>query len=143
MLAGRGAVYYSRKTAGEFSHFHRGCDCKVVPGFEDDLDAELVEGVRPKELRDVWKHFEKINSCDLPKAQNNALKYAYLDTAGGVLGAVSPTPAALVDSFDDAIASAWKDFSKQKTVQNYNSTVGEFLRRIGENYGLSLKGEVW
>ena len=143
MLASRGAVYYSRKTAGEFKHFHRGCDCKVVPGFEDDPDAELVEGVRPKELRDVWKHFEKIDSCDLPKAQKNALKYAYLDTAGGVLRAVSPTPAALVDSFDDAIASAWKDFSKQKTVQNYNSTVGEFLRRIGENYGLSLKGEVY
>ena len=54
MLASRGAVYHTRKTAGEFRHFHRRCDCKVVPGFEVDPDAELVEGVRPEELRDQW-----------------------------------------------------------------------------------------
>lgn len=42
MLASRGAVYNTRKTAGEWRHFHRGCDCKVVPSFEGDPDAELV-----------------------------------------------------------------------------------------------------
>ncbi len=31
MLAGRSAVYHTRKSAGEFRHFHRRCDCKVVP----------------------------------------------------------------------------------------------------------------
>lgn len=36
MLASRGAVYHSRKTAGEWRLFHRGCDCKVVPSFEGD-----------------------------------------------------------------------------------------------------------
>lgn len=36
MLASRGAVYHTRKTAGEWRHFHRGCDCKVVPSFKDD-----------------------------------------------------------------------------------------------------------
>lgn len=36
MLASRGAVYHTRKTAGEWRHFHRGCDCKVVPSFEGD-----------------------------------------------------------------------------------------------------------
>ena len=36
MLASRGAVYHTRKTAGEWRHFHRGCDCKVVPSFEVD-----------------------------------------------------------------------------------------------------------
>ena len=50
MLASRGAVYHSRKTAGEFKHFHRNCDCKVVPSFEGDPDAELVQGVMPREL---------------------------------------------------------------------------------------------
>ena len=45
MLASRGAVYHTRKTASEWRHFHRGCDCKVVPSFEDDPDAELVQGV--------------------------------------------------------------------------------------------------
>lgn len=44
MLASRGAVYCSRKTAGEWRHFHRNCDCKVVPGFEKDPLAVLVEG---------------------------------------------------------------------------------------------------
>lgn len=36
MLASRGAVYHTRKTAGEWRHSHRGCDCKVVPSFEGD-----------------------------------------------------------------------------------------------------------
>lgn len=75
MLASRGAVYHSRKTAGEFRHFHRRCDCKVVPGFEDDKDAELVEGVRPKELRELWGKFKEIDSAEgLSKAQRNFAK---------------------------------------------------------------------
>ena len=52
MLSSRGAVYYSRKTAGEQNHYHRRCDCKIVPGFEDDPDAEIVEGYDPKGMRD-------------------------------------------------------------------------------------------
>ena len=59
MLASRGAVYHTRKSAGEFKHFHRGCDCKVVPSFDPDSDAELVEGVRPKELRERMTLMEK------------------------------------------------------------------------------------
>lgn len=31
MLTSCGAVYHTRKSAGEFKHFHRGCDCKVAP----------------------------------------------------------------------------------------------------------------
>jgi len=50
MLTSRGAVYRTRETAGEWRHFHRGCDCKVVPSFEGDPDAELVQGVKPREL---------------------------------------------------------------------------------------------
>ena len=61
MLASRGAVYHTRKSAGEFRHFHRNCDCKVVPGFEDDPDAELVEGVNPEELREQWAQFKNID----------------------------------------------------------------------------------
>lgn len=61
MLASRGAVYHTRKTAGEFRHFHRRCDCKVVPGFEDDPDAELVEGVRPDELRSQWAACKRVD----------------------------------------------------------------------------------
>ena len=35
MLASRGFVYHSAKTAGEFDHFHRDCRCKVVAGFPE------------------------------------------------------------------------------------------------------------
>lgn len=75
MLAGRGAVYHTRQTAGEFKHFHRHCDCKVVPGFEDDPMAELVEGYRPRELYDRWKAFDQIDSWKwLSVADKNEIK---------------------------------------------------------------------
>lgn len=61
MLASRGAVYHTRKTAGEWRHFHRGCDCKVVPSFEGDPDAELVQGVKPRELYERYKQFKEID----------------------------------------------------------------------------------
>lgn len=32
MLASRGFVYWSKESAGEFSHWHADCRCKVVPG---------------------------------------------------------------------------------------------------------------
>ena len=61
MLASRGAVYHTRKTAGEWRHFHRGCDCKVVLSFEGDPDAELVQGVKPRELYERYKQFKEID----------------------------------------------------------------------------------
>ena len=61
MLVSRGAVYHTRKSAGEFKHFHWGCDCKVVPSFEDDPDAKVVEDVRPKELHEQWKACKRVD----------------------------------------------------------------------------------
>lgn len=83
MLASRGAVYHTRKTAGEFKHFHRRCDCKVVPSFEDDADAELVEGVRPKELYERYKQFKEIDADEsLTSADKDAAKRAVLGSPG-------------------------------------------------------------
>ncbi len=130
MLAGRGAVYHSRKSAGEFRHFHRHCDCKVVPGFENDPDAELVEGVRPKELRDQWRRFEQIESYELPTQQESALKAAC--TARRV--SLARNPAELADLFEEASRSAWVDFAKQKTEENYRTTVGRFVRLLGQEF---------
>lgn len=62
MLAGRGAVYHTRESAGEFGHFHRHCDCKVVPGFEDDPMAELVEGHDPKDAYEAWRRVKQIDA---------------------------------------------------------------------------------
>lgn len=77
MLASRNAVYHTRKTAGEFKHFHRHCDCKVVPSFDPDPDAEVVEGVKPKELRELYKQFKKIDDTEgLSSAEKDARKRA-------------------------------------------------------------------
>lgn len=83
MLASRGAVYHTRKTAGEFKHFHRRCDCKIMPGFGDDPDAELVEGVRPKELYERYKQFKEIDEDEsLTSADKDAAKRAVLGSPG-------------------------------------------------------------
>ena len=84
MLASRGAVYHSRKTAGEWRHFHRNCDCKVVPSFDPDPDAELVQGVKPRELYGKWWQFEKIDATEgLSTAERDEMKRLVLD--GGEL----------------------------------------------------------
>ena len=94
MLASRGAVYHTRKTAGEFKHFHRRCDCKVVPSFEDDADAELVEGVRPKELRERYRAIKQIDSMegltdsDRQELAERALRVEVESIAGKKLGSV-------------------------------------------------------
>ena len=80
MLASRGAVYHTRKTAGEWGRFHRGCDCKVVPSFEGDPDAELVQGVKPRELYARYKQFKEIDETEgLSSAEKDELKRKILD----------------------------------------------------------------
>ena len=94
MLASRGAVYHTRKTAGEFRHFHRRCDCKIVPGFGDDPDAELVEGVRPKELYERYRAIKQIDSMegltdsDRQELAERALRVEVESIAGKKLGSV-------------------------------------------------------
>ena len=80
MLASRGAVYHTRKSAGEFKHFHRHCDCKVVPSFERDPYAEVVEGVKPRELQERWGRFKEIDGTEgLSSAEKDELKRKALD----------------------------------------------------------------
>ena len=88
MLASRGAVYHTRKTAGEFRHLHRRCDCKVVPGFDPDPDAELVEGVKPKELYEQWRAFERVDKeVDAPSLTKQAMKRQIPDAPASKLDA--------------------------------------------------------
>ena len=94
MLASRGAVYHTRKTAGEWGRFHRGCDCKVVPSFEGDPDAELVQGAKPRELYERYKVFKQIDSMETLDDSNKkelkerALKADVGSIAGKKLGSV-------------------------------------------------------
>ena len=50
MLASRGFVYHSERSAGELNHYHQNCDCKVVPGFP----GVEVEGYDPDSLYDLY-----------------------------------------------------------------------------------------
>nr|DAJ16652.1 MAG TPA: minor capsid protein 2 [Siphoviridae sp. ct8LQ5] len=135
MLASRGAVYHTRKSAGEFKHFHRHCDCKVVPGFEDDPDAELVEGVRPEELRDLYVRFKEIDDYGLPRIQEDALKHACLDWFAAQSGGQRMPSSELSEIFEAARRDAWNRFAREKTERNYEATFGEFVRLLGEEYG--------
>lgn len=88
MLASRGAVYHTRRSAGEFRKFHRGCDCKVLPGFEDDPDAELVEGVRPEELREQWAACKRVDDeVSAPSLTKEAVKRQLLTDPAASLDA--------------------------------------------------------
>ena len=135
MLASRGAVYHTRKSAGEFKHFHRHCDCKVVPGFEDDPDAELVDGVNPEELRDLYVRFKEIDDCGLPRIQEDALKHACLDRFAAQSGRQRIPSSELSEIFEAARRDAWNRFAREKTEQNYEATFGEFVRLLGGQYG--------
>ena len=55
MLASRGFVYYDAQAAGEGRAFHRGCDCRIVPG----TPGTQVEGYDPDALYRRWKGEEK------------------------------------------------------------------------------------
>ncbi|WP_307739007.1 hypothetical protein [uncultured Parolsenella sp.] len=57
MLASRGFVYRSAKSAGEGTHWHRNCRCKVVPE-----TAGTVEGYDPDEWYGRWREMEAIDA---------------------------------------------------------------------------------
>ena len=51
MLASRGFVYATRKSAGELTRFHNDCDCRIVEGYE----GMVVEGYDPEEMYKRYK----------------------------------------------------------------------------------------
>ena len=65
MLASRGAVYYSRKTAGELNEYHQHCSCKAVPVFNDNG----IQGYDPGELYDTWQ--DGIDAMAKERAERN------------------------------------------------------------------------
>ena len=141
MLASRGAVYHTRKTAGEWKHFHRGCDCKVVPSFEDDPLAEVVQGVKPRELYDLYKQFTEIDGYGLPRVQEEALKAACADASGSGMFSRARSDSELAACFDAGVKDAVKRFRKSKTVDSYDATVNAYLSLLGDAYGIELAGE--
>ena len=140
MLASRGAVYESRKTAGEYDHYHRRCDCKIVPGFEDDRFAEVVEGYDCRAYYDLWKRYEELDSSGMPQRQVNAVKAAWADVIlpsnGGRM-----EPRRLAELMGDGARSAWSSFRTRKEPSNYQETMGRYLSAIGEAYGCRFSAD--
>lgn len=85
MLASRGFVYKSAKTAGEGNHFHAHCRCKVVPQFDKRGRGTKVEGYDPDELLDRWDKFKQIDEMrgadgkPVSEFDRRVLKIAYAD----------------------------------------------------------------
>ena len=115
MLASRGAVYHSRQTAGEFNHYHRRCDCKVVPGFEDDQDAAIVEGYDPRGMRDRMAMIEQQTGLKFGKdsdmsALSNEMK---LRNAQWLMNGTTQEP-----GYENEESRALKYQTKQSTMQH-------------------------
>ena len=57
MIASRAAVYHTRKSAGEWKHFHRECDCKMAPSCAGSIDktkaVEFALGFAPCDALEV------------------------------------------------------------------------------------------
>ena len=64
MLAGRGAVYHTRQSAGELNRFHRHCSCKIVPCYSGNKYEVLVEGHDPKEAKRLWSKVAELDAMD-------------------------------------------------------------------------------
>ena len=84
MLASRGAVYHTRKSAGEWKHFHRGCDCKVAPNCAGSIDKtkafEFVLDFAPSNAPEVIRQLYGLIADNLPayKAMGPAKRYEHL-----------------------------------------------------------------
>lgn len=68
MLASRGFVYTSADNAGEGTHYHTHCRCKIIPGKK----GSSVEGYDPNSLYKQWKGM-KIVDFDKQKLSKYSL----------------------------------------------------------------------
>lgn len=77
MLASRGFVYASDKSASLFGHNHRNCDCIVVAG---PKDADSIEGFDHQALYDLWKGLEELDADEsLTTAEKKAKRIEMTD----------------------------------------------------------------
>lgn len=71
MLASRGFVYSSAKSAGELDHYHANCDCRVTPGWGSN---PKVEGYDPEAIYDKWQ--EEMTATAEARAERNGTTVA-------------------------------------------------------------------
>lgn len=116
MLSSRGAVYHSRKTAGEQNHYHRRCDCKIVPGFSNNTHDEIVEGYDPRGMQNRMAMIEqqtglKFGSSSDMSALSREMK---LRNAQWLIDGTTPK----FDLYESEEAKAFKYQNKQSTEQH-------------------------
>lgn len=122
MLASRGAVYHTRQSAGEFAHFHRNCDCKVVAGLADDPMATLVEGHDPLDCRRVY---ERIRSAEV--------LHGLYEGGRAELGTEA-------DDLERRFRDAWAEYKKSRqTTSDYQLTVGRLVRSLSEHGRIEIE----
>lgn len=63
MLAGRGAVYWTRESAGGTNRWHNHCTCKVVPSFSGDQYEVLVDGRDPAKIEARLREVERLTGA--------------------------------------------------------------------------------
>lgn len=68
MLASRGFVYHSKKSAGALDHYHDGCDCRIVCSWDDDG----AEGYDPDALAEKWRELKREGAKDSAKRKDVA-----------------------------------------------------------------------
>lgn len=66
MIASRGFVYHSRRSAGAMSRFHNDCDCQIVPEF--DADGHHIDGYDPDAMYDRYEAARVSAGSGDPKA---------------------------------------------------------------------------
>ena len=152
MLASRGAVYATARNAGEQNHYHRGCDCKIVPSFGDDA---VVEGYDPRAYYEAWQEFERIDKMvgedgrPLRKTERDRLKRGYLASHGMRSKAPAAAWRDLKRGWDAALEReaelaksvnrAWAQFKRQETPAGYAATMGEFVFSFSSGGGVSAE----
>ena len=135
MLASRGFVYHSERSAGELNHYHQNCDCKVVPGFP----GMEVEGYDPDAYYELWRKSEELKGAEVPRAQREAVMAAMRDR---LMPQYSVGAAELTSAYQRGLDSAWLEFKRSgKTREGYGSTVGAFLADMGDASGAGFSAE--
>lgn len=131
MLAGRGFVYLTRESAGEFHHYHAHCDCRVVASFDDSTG---VEGYDPGEYLALYSEARS--------------RLGGRPTDGEIAGEMERVLAErqeaerLVSSYEEGVNAAWKKFVSQgKSAEAYQETVGAHLKGLGDSLGIELTGQ--
>lgn len=137
MLASRGFVYRSAKAAGEGTHYHANCRCKVVPEFKN----MNVEGYDPKEWLARWDAFKDLDGMGLTGAALETAKKAIADGTPTAATITLAKETARRQSAEELAARSVARAAKQeKSVTKVLQSLESDSRQL-EGLDFRLKGE--